>query len=196
MEYPENMSAAKKCHLLSLPRELRDNIYLWAGVSHELTPDPPDDMRLKLHNSLNLDLLCACKQIHDEYGEAWSEDLTMVIVIRDLVSFRSSGFDYLKSLPTQLVTNVKHCAIDLALSDLEDLDSVRNDPAQASRGKATPELPACTAIPRLAKVTADLRQQWYSISDRRLIRLRPASLPTSTLRSVSRPGGSSYWKGS
>jgi len=80
------MAADEPCHLLRIPRELRNAIY--SGINREtfLTADSRDlnvtsvlkgKPIISLMNSLDPGLLRTCKTIHDEYSEVWADNLDL-----------------------------------------------------------------------------------------------------------------------
>ncbi|KAK4550048.1 hypothetical protein LTR36_003015 [Oleoguttula mirabilis] len=122
MELSDTMATEEQSRILTIPRELRNDIYSRVGVVHTLTCADVDALEkrstLILQNSLNVNLLRTCKQIHDEYDEIWSEGLDLMIFTTNRLDLARSEIPLHKSLPVSHLLNVTQCVLTITLSAL------------------------------------------------------------------------------
>lgn len=136
------MAPQEPSYLLRLPRELRNYIYSYLGVTQTLSVRDHNNVFERpfvgLSNSLRLCLLLVCRQLHDEYREVWSQRLEMTILMQKGVNLTLDAFSLRKAVPAQVFAQVKSCDVRFLLSSLrtelpEDLDEAFSLPYLVSQ---------------------------------------------------------------
>jgi hypothetical protein len=79
-----SMDSSHHASLLGIPRELREIIYAYAGVSRSTTVKWEDDdlqkgIVVSVNNVANVNLLCSCKQVQAEYSDWVNRNLSASI---------------------------------------------------------------------------------------------------------------------
>lgn len=109
-------------HLLSLPRELRDEIfrYLLVGDTQVKLPVTTSDPELaylrllreiKLSTRLETSLQLVCHQLRSEYLETFSKSTSLRIVVRVFSTETNLFHGVRKHLPPQIRANIQQCSV-------------------------------------------------------------------------------------
>ena len=104
------IATANPSRLLSLPRELRNNIYRHVGKDTVLGGDMKLESHAcatKLFNGPNAALLQVCKQIHDEYEQVAFDRTCALFLMRTYYDLGSIAASLRTEVPLKILGSVK-----------------------------------------------------------------------------------------